>query len=230
MKRLYSYWRRRGVSQLQPSFPFGDFGKVVRQKLLFNEQIDEWYHSIFPTTIDCSRPRIHSQHFNQRFSVFCRSCHSGRWKNALLSGHLFALKGDKWKSLRAKLTPTFTSGKMKAIFTTLLDLKGPLLKHIEQIANSGQSVECYKLASSHTINGIASVAFGIDIDCFADSENPFRKYGLRIDEPSWKNTFRAFCFRLMPTYFIDNVPFTTLECVKCCILLPFALISGGIKT
>lgn len=87
---------------------------------------------------------------------------------------------------------------MKAIFTTLLDLKGPLLKHIEQIANSGQSVECYKLASSHTINGIASVAFGIDIDCFADSENPFRKYGLRIDEPSWKNTFRAFCFRLMP--------------------------------
>lgn len=159
VKRLFSYWQRRGVSQLRPSFPFGDFGKVLRQKLSFNEQIDEWYHNttepflgvyiFFQRQLIARDPELVRNILVKDFQYFVDRVIPVDEKNY----HLFALKGDEWKNLRTKLTPTFTSGKMKAIFTTLLELKGPLLEQIERMANSSQAVECYKLASSHIING-----------------------------------------------------------------------------
>lgn len=59
------------------------------------------------------------QHFMDR-GVYCDE------ENDPLSGHLFAIEAEKWKYLRSKLTPAFSSGKMRAIFSTLLDCKHPL--------------------------------------------------------------------------------------------------------
>lgn len=103
--------------------------------------------------------------------------------------------GEKWKSLRAKLTPTFTSGKMKAICATLLECQPPFIKHMETVANTGETVEVRELTACYTTNAIASVAFGIDIDCLADPETPFRKYGRQVFEINLKNAFRAFTFK-----------------------------------
>lgn len=96
-------------------------------------------------------------------------------ENDPLSAYLFALEGDKWKNLRTKLTPAFTSSKMKAIFTTVLDGKRPLLQHIEDLHARGvETIEVHDLMGCYTTNAIASVAFGIETNCFGDEENPWR--------------------------------------------------------
>lgn len=80
--------------------------------------------------------------------------------NDPISGNLFAIEGDRWKNIRAKLTPTFTSGKMRA-HITLLDCKRPLQKYISQVAQTDKVIEAREMTSCYANNviGILRIFF-----------------------------------------------------------------------
>lgn len=81
-------------------------------------------------------------------------------KDDPLSAHLFSLDGTRWKQLRAKLTPTFTSGKMKMMFSSLLAVSSEFTAVLKEI--SGNSMEFKDLFSRFTIDIIGKCAFGIE--------------------------------------------------------------------
>lgn len=47
------------------------------------------------------------------------------------AAHLFSISGSQWRNLRVKLTPTFTSGKMKLMFPILVECS----KKFQQVLN-----------------------------------------------------------------------------------------------
>lgn len=207
IKHLYSYWTRRGVPQVKPSFPFGNLGKSIRNELCNNETLDELYrstnepfigiYSVFSPALMPRDPELIRNILIKDFQHFADRGVYLDEKNDPLSTHLFSLEGEEWKNQRSKLTPTFTSGKMRGIFQTMSECRGPLMKRLQEVEN--KTVEIRDIVSLYTINLIASAAFGIEIDCFADPENPFRKYALKMTEPNLKNAFRLFCFLFCPT-------------------------------
>lgn len=208
---MFSYWKQKGVPYLMPSFPFGNFDGVFMQK----RSIGYWCKDLYEKTTEpfvgvysTLKPMLlvrdpdlirtmlikDFQHFHDR-GVYHDE------KVDPLSAHLFSIDGQKWRNLRVKLTPTFTSGKMKAMFSTLVDSGESLQKQVNRIANnpSNNKFEVREMTAQFATNIIASVAFGIDINCFDEPDTPFRKYGRKVFALTFKNGLRQLLSFIAPS-------------------------------
>lgn len=76
--------------------------------------------------------------------------------NDPLSGNLFQLSGQKWKDLRTKLSPTFTPGKLKAMFSTITSCGVSLQNHLEKVCSKGELLDVCESSGCHNTNVIAS--------------------------------------------------------------------------
>jgi len=74
----------------------------------------------------------------------------------------------------------------------------PLEAHIVELAEKNSSVEVRDLLAKFTTNNIASTAFGLKIDCIADPNTPFRKYGKKYFSLDIKNGFRIMAQTVYP--------------------------------
>jgi cytochrome P450 family 6 len=121
-------------------------------------------------------------------------------KDDPLSAHLFAIGGQKWRNLRTKLTPTFTSGKMKMMFQTLVDCEPNLLQKIEIDRVAKVPTDIKEALGCFTTDIIGSCAFGLDCNTFAEENSPFREYGRKV--------FTFNTSRLLKLFFASTFPKT----------------------
>lgn len=69
--------------------------------------------------------------------------------------------GEQWKTLRAKMTTTFSSGKIKGMMPTLLDISDQLVKVLGEAADAKQVLNYRDFASRYMCEIIGEVAFGL---------------------------------------------------------------------
>jgi cytochrome P450 family 6 len=114
-----------------------------------------------------------------------------------LGAHLLNLTGTKWKILRSKLTPTFTSGKMKMMFNLMTECADQLKHYLEEPARNGEILEMKEVMAKFTTDIIGSCAFGLQCNSMTDSDSEFRKMGKRVFATSFgarlRRTLRTFC-------------------------------------
>lgn len=193
-----SFWARNGFHQLDPTFIIGDVGKVVTLKQSMGVFFQDLYNQNkkFPAlglyfsyrrALLINDPVLVQDIMVRDFSSFHdRSFHVDE-KYDPLSGHLFSLSGQKWRDLRVKLSPTFTSGKLKGMFPIIRDCSQVLQDHLlRKVKDQQAEIEFRDLFARYTTNMISSVAFGIDNDCINDPDHIFRKMGAKIFETSFK--------------------------------------------
>jgi len=103
-------------------------------------------------------------------------------KDDPLSAHLFALKDEPWRKLRSKLTPTFTSGKMKFMYPTVIDVGNRFTSTLTNILNTSNgtaTVEIKDLLVRFTTDVIGTCAFGIECNSLYDPNSQFHNMGQR---------------------------------------------------
>ncbi|KAL0127791.1 hypothetical protein PUN28_003203 [Cardiocondyla obscurior] len=107
-----------------------------------------------------------------------------------MSMHLFRLDAVRWRPLRTRLSPIFTSGKLKDMFHLLLNCSDHFEKYLDQIVSKDGIVECRDLTSKFTTDVIGSCAFGLEINALKEENNQFQKMGRKIFRSTSKTVIR----------------------------------------
>ncbi|XP_023714370.2 cytochrome P450 6a2 [Cryptotermes secundus] len=194
-KMSISYWKERNAPFINPTFPFGN----IRDLMLLSKPIGHSFAEIY-RKLDGEKyggfytfakpgfifrdPEIIKSVLVKDFSSFQDRGFFIDEEFEPLLGNLFFLRGDKWRNLRVKLTPTFTSGKMKMMFQTLVDCGHELGTILEETANKGEIIEIKDILARYTTDIISSCAFGIQCNCLENPDAEFRQWGRKIFKSS----------------------------------------------
>ncbi|KAH8345427.1 hypothetical protein KR084_000298, partial [Drosophila pseudotakahashii] len=187
----YTYWKRRGIPHDPPSIPFGNTKElwlsmhlaqiIKRTYFKFKNKIDGPFVGFYLyamkyiviTDIDFVKTVLvrDFEKFHDR-GVYHNE------KDDPLTNNLATIEGEKWKNLRHKLSPTFTPGKMKGMFPTVLNVGDELIRVIdEKISSSPQTLEVTDLVARFTADVTGICAFGLECNSLRDPTAEFVRMG-----------------------------------------------------
>lgn len=210
IKSSYSYWTKLGIPISNPIVPFGDFFEQVVKNSSFQIEITKLYKTfegyryvglygfgkriLLVREIDLIRDILVKDftHFHDRGINVSE-------RGNPLDQHLFSLTGLKWRNLRVKLTPTFTSGKMKMMFGTMVECGKELKDILLQTARKGEAIEIKDILARYATDIIASCAFGIQCNCLQNPDAEFRVWGRKIFLLTRRTKIFRFLNLLMPS-------------------------------
>ncbi|XP_068147415.1 cytochrome P450 6a8-like [Drosophila tropicalis] len=199
LHRRYTYWTRRGVVQLEPKWIFGNMDKVGKTQSLrdpfrefYNtfrgkEKFGGFYVGTRQTAVLLDLDLIKHVMIKD-FQNFANRGNYYNEKDDPLMAHLFNLDGQKWRNMRTKLTPTFTSLKMHHMYPIIVEIGDRFINLMNEemlkaraVSNNGEAaVEVKDLLARFTTDVIGSCAFGLDCNSLKDPNAEFRAVSRRM--------------------------------------------------
>jgi len=149
MTRKFNYWKNRGVTELQPIPFLGNFKDCMFFKKSPGYLMKDFYDrakglpyiGFFildqPALLICDRELIKNI-LVKDFNYFANRNASADTKDRLGYANLFFVHNPAWKTLRTKLSPFFTSGKLKKMFELLLECAKNLDTYLESLKLVGK--------------------------------------------------------------------------------------------
>ncbi|RLU15511.1 hypothetical protein DMN91_012505 [Ooceraea biroi] len=119
-------------------------------------------------------------------------------QDILFGKSLFSLRGDRWRQVRALLTPAFTSSKMKGMFKLMSDCGADFGTYMAQMPPEKRMMEMKDAFTRYTSDVIATCAFGVTVDSMRNPTNEFYVYGREATAFNSIMFLKFFIFRSLP--------------------------------
>ncbi|KAL1497095.1 hypothetical protein ABEB36_008108 [Hypothenemus hampei] len=227
-KYCYTYWAKKGVPYLEPSFPLGknNVEEVIKKSLFSfvgnNEIIgsesfghgleaSDWYKSLKKMGVKfggvynfCNKvlvlvdlDLIKNVTIKQYNSFLNREFYSNV-KHFPETAALFLAETEDWRFMRHKMTPMFTSAKMRYIF----DCVNKCSLMLEELCNKAASSKDYfnlrLFIDKFTMDNIGVVVFGLEFNCLLTENTKFREIADKARRPDFSGRFQRLASRIAP--------------------------------
>lgn len=193
--KTFYHWEHLGIKYIKP-VPF--FGNIMQNALgqkfsgflyqeMYNVFPDEKYFGTFSFTIPTliiKDPQLITRVMVKDFSHFYNRATQIDEKLDPLNAHLVFLTDQRWKNLRNKLTPVFTSGKLKTMYSQVEECASQMEQFFhESISSKNNLLEMRECMAKFTTDVIGSCAFGQQFNALKDPDSLFRKMGRQLFTP-----------------------------------------------
>lgn len=195
--RNLNHWSKQNVPHIKPEMIFGN-SRGLSRDFHMSEFLRRMYSQLKQEGPICGiyiyfRTVAMATNLDLIKNILIRDFHifpnRGRYFNEQddpLSAHLINIENDEWRGLRHKLSPTFTSGKLKTMFEICHQVADNLTLAIDKEKNVDGCLEIKDVLARFVTDFIASTAFGIDCNSLANKSNKFHNMATKV--------FRSFSF------------------------------------
>ncbi|EFN84331.1 Cytochrome P450 6k1 [Harpegnathos saltator] len=215
MKWKHSYWQRRGIPTLPGHWFFGHFkdpilmrkspGMVagnLHKQAADNDDVLGIYILHKPFLLVRNHELI-KQILIKDFHIFPNHHFTGQSiADKVGSSSLFGITSSQWKYLRVKMTPVFTSGKLKNLFLLMMESAELTRVHLREQFQGDSKVASFTVKDTfykYTTNVIASMAFGVRSNCFDPAtSSEFYKYSTEAFQMTFLRAIQFFFLFFFP--------------------------------
>lgn len=193
----------------KPAFIFGIFGNVFRRKKhlsyhlrdIYNKHKNEPYLGVFfftQPTLFIRSPDLIKRILVKDFDKFMnRKIATNESADPIAFHNLPSTKDKTWRNLRSKLSPIFTSGKMKLMFPLINEQASNLTNFLENHHN--KNLEIQGTMKKYAVDVISSCAFGINSNCLKHNNSEiFNMATQLLDQKSFMRNFSIMAFFFIP--------------------------------
>ncbi|XP_044754602.1 cytochrome P450 6j1-like [Coccinella septempunctata] len=209
MTRNFKHWKKRKIPFLKPEPIFGN----LRDVCLWKTTIGEFCRSVYETTKEpfigffiLDEPCLMVNDLDlirniliKDFDHFLnRTMTNNEAHDAIGSNILFLMKTPRWRDIRRRMTPAFSSGKMKLMSKLMIKCAEDMVDYVRKKIKH-ENLEVRELCGKFTTDAITSTSFGLEAGCFEQEDAPFRVIARRIY--NWQFVWHAIqttCFFIAP--------------------------------
>ncbi|EFN79174.1 Cytochrome P450 9e2 [Harpegnathos saltator] len=197
-----NYFKRHGVLYV-PSVPiFNSSMLLILRRISFVDFLEKLYYfnpdakyygfyTMMQPMILLRDPEIIKKVCVKSFDAFPNRRSFAETNGVLFSKSIFSIRGQRWRNVRTLLSPSFTSSKMKTMFTLMSECAVDFTKSLSEKVKDKSDMDMKELFTKYTTDVIASCAFGIKVDSMKNPTNEFYFYGTFSSSSSCRSSHNS---------------------------------------
>ncbi|EAT44915.1 AAEL003748-PA [Aedes aegypti] len=179
-----NYFNQRGIKYRKPTFLLGNLGPILFQRTTPVANLTDLYREFAGEKVygfyEFRRPTIILRDLQLIKRVFVKDFNHftnhtapvDEHMDSILGNGLISLEGQKWRDMRAMLSPMFTGNKIRHMVPLVGKCAEDLCRFVERETDEVEW-DVRELLAKCLVEVIGSCAFGIEVDSFNDPDNEF---------------------------------------------------------